>query len=133
MQEELKDLKIEELAEGTGRQAMKGDTIAAHYTGWLEDGTKFDSSLDRGEPLEFVCGVGMVIKGWDMGVVGMREGQKRRLTIPAHLGYGAYGVPGCIPPNATLIFEVELVKVYKDRIEAASAVMKKARVSGLFS
>lgn len=74
MQEELKDLKIEELAEGTGRQAMKGDTIAAHYTGWLEDGTKFDSSLDRGEPLEFVCGVGMVIKGWDMGVVGMREG-----------------------------------------------------------
>ena len=103
MQEELKDLKIEELAEGTGRQAMKGDTIAAHYTG---------SSLDRGEPLEFVCGVGMVIKGWDMGVVGMREGQKRRLTIPAHLGYGAYGVPGCIPPNATLIFEVELVKVY---------------------
>ena len=88
MQEELKDLKIEELAEGTGRQAMKGDTI------------------------EFVCGVGMVIKGWDMGVVGMREGQKRRLTIPAHLGYGAYGVPGCIPPNATLIFEVELVKVY---------------------
>ena len=133
MQEELKDLKIEELAEGTGRQAMKGDTIAAHYTGWLEDGTKFDSSLDRGEPLEFVCGVGMVIKGWDMGVVGMREGQKRRLTIPAHLGYGAYGVPGCIPPNATLIFEVELVKVYKDRLEAASAVMKKARVSGLFS
>ena len=133
MQEELKDLKIEELAEGTGRQAMKGDTIAAHYTGWLEDGTKFDSSLDRGEPLEFVCGVGMVIKGWDMGVVGMREGQKRRLTIPAHLGYGAYGVPGCIPPNATLIFEVELVKVYKHRIEAASAVMKKARVSGLFS
>ena len=133
MQEELKDLKIEELAEGTGRQAMKGDTIAAHYTGWLEDGTKFDSSLDRGEPLEFVCGVGMVIKGWDMGVVGMREGQKRRLTIPAHLGYGAYGVPGCIPPNATLIFEVELVKVYYDRIAAASAVMKKARVSGLFS
>ena len=133
MQEELKDLKIEELAEGTGRQAMKGDTIAAHYTGWLEDGTKFDSSLDRGEPLEFVCGVGMVIKGWDMGVVGMREGQKRRLTIPAHLGYGAYGVPGCIPPNATLIFEVELVKVYYDRIESASAVMKKARVSGLFS
>ena len=111
-QEELTDLKNEELAEGTGRQAMKGDTIAAHYTGWLEDGTKFDSSLDRGEPLEFVCGVGMVIKGWDMGVVGMREGQKRRLTIPAHLGYGAYGVPGCIPPNATLIFEVELVKVY---------------------
>ena len=133
MQEELKDLKIEELAEGTGRQAMKGDTIAAHYTGWLEDGTKFDSSLDRGEPLEFVCGVGMVIKGWDMGVVGMREGQKRRLTIPAHLGYGAYGVPGCIPPNATLIFEVEVVMVYYDRIVAASAVMKKARVSGLFS
>ena len=90
----------------------KGKKVKVHYTGTLDDGTKFDSSLDRGDPLEFVCGVGMVIKGWDMGVVGMREGQKRRLTIPAHLGYGAYGVPGCIPPNATLIFEVELVKVY---------------------
>lgn len=106
------ELTIEELAEGTGRQAMAGDTIAAHYAGWLEDGTKFDSSLDRGEPLEFVCGVGMVIQGWDQGVVGMREGQKRRLTIPAHLGYGPRGVPGVIPGNATLIFEVELVKVY---------------------
>lgn len=108
----VEELKIEELAEGTGRQAMAGDTIAAHYTGWLEDGTKFDSSLDRGEPLEFVCGVGMVIAGWDQGVVGMREGQKRRLTIPAHLGYGPRGVPGVIPGNATLIFEVELFKVY---------------------
>ncbi len=108
----VEELKIEELADGTGRQAMAGDTIAAHYTGWLEDGTKFDSSLDRGEPLEFVCGVGMVIAGWDQGVVGMREGQKRRLTIPAHLGYGPRGVPGVIPGNATLIFEVELVKVY---------------------
>ena len=90
----------------------EGKKVKTHYKGTLDDGTQFDSSYDRGEPLEFVCGVGMVIKGWDMGVVGMRAGQKRRLTIPAHLGYGAYGVPGCIPPNATLIFEVELVNVY---------------------
>ncbi len=112
MQEEVKELKIEELAEGTGRQAAKGDTVAVHYTGWLTDGTQFDSSIERGEPIEYVCGVGMVIPGWDMGVVGMREGQKRRLTIPSELGYGPYGAGGVIPPNATLIFEVELVKVY---------------------
>ena len=111
MQEELKDLKIEELAEGTGRQAMKGDTIAAHYTGWLEDGTKFDSSLDRGDPLEFVCGVGMVIKGWDEGVQGMKVGGQRTLLIPAALGYGARGAGGVIPPNATLKFDVELLAV----------------------
>ena len=83
-----------------------------HYTGWLTDGTQFDSSIERGEPIEYVCGVGMVIPGWAMGVVGMREGQKRRLTIPSELGYGPYGAGGVIPPNATLIFEVELVKVY---------------------
>ena len=112
MQEEVKELKIEELAEGTGRQAAKGDTVAVHYTGWLTDGTQFDSSIERGEPIEYVCGVGMVIPGWDLGVVGMREGQKRRLTIPSELGYGPYGAGGVIPPNATLIFEVELVKVY---------------------
>ena len=112
MQQEATKLKIETLAEGTGREAVKGSTIAVHYTGCLTDGTKFDSSLDRGEPLEYVCGVGMVIPGWEMGVVGMREGEKRRLTIPGDLAYGPYGVPGVIPPNATLVFEVELVKVY---------------------
>ena len=82
MQEELKDLKIEELAEGTGRQAMKGDTIAAHYTGWLEDGTKFDSSLDRGDPLEFVCGVGMVIKGWDKIYASVASGNRHCCNCP---------------------------------------------------
>ena len=108
----LEKLIIEDIVEGTGPGVAAGDRISVHYTGKFEDGTVFDSSVERGEPIDFTCGVGMVIKGWDMGVVGMREGQKRRLTIPAHLGYGAYGVPGCIPPNATLIFEVELVKVY---------------------
>jgi FKBP-type peptidyl-prolyl cis-trans isomerase len=82
-----------------------------HYTGWLQNGQKFDSSRDRGEPLEFSIGRGQVIKGWDEGVGTMRVGGKRKLTIPAHLGYGARGAGGVIPPNATLIFEVELVAI----------------------
>ena len=82
-----------------------------HYTGWLLDGTKFDSSLDRGKPLSFVLGKGQVIQGWDKGVQGMKVGGKRKLTVPPELGYGTRGFPGAIPPNATLVFEVELLGV----------------------
>lgn len=105
------NLKIEDLQEGTGDSPKPGDVVSVHYTGWLENGTKFDSSVDRGEPFEFVIGQGQVIQGWDQGVMTMKEGGKRRLTIPAELGYGARGAGGVIPPNATLIFEVELLDV----------------------
>ena len=84
-----------------------------HYTGWLQDGTKFDSSLDRRQPLTIVLGAGQVIQGWDEGFSGMKEGGKRKLTIPPEMGYGARGAGGVIPPNATLVFEVELLKVYE--------------------
>src|SRR4051812_7538560 len=104
-------VKVETLAEGMGRSPAAGDTVIVHYTGWLEDGTKFDSSLDRREPFSFVLGRGQVIKGWDEGVAKMRVGEKARLTIPAALGYGARGAGGVIPPNANLIFEVELLEV----------------------
>ena len=96
---------------GAGDTAQHGHTVRVHYTGILEDGTKFDSSVDRGEPFEFPLGAGMVIAGWDEGVAGMMVGGKRRLTIPAALGYGASGVPGAIPPNATLVFDVELIEI----------------------
>ena len=102
---------IEDLVVGTGSEAVAGKQVVVHYTGWLEDGTQFDSSLDRGEPFEFGLGMGQVIVGWDQGVAGMLEGGQRRLTIPPEYGYGPAGAGGVIPPNATLIFEVELLEV----------------------
>jgi FKBP-type peptidyl-prolyl cis-trans isomerase FkpA len=102
-------LIIEELNVGTGAEAAAGQYVSVHYTGWLTDGTKFDSSKDRGDPFEFPLGAGHVIRGWDEGVQGMKVGGSRKLTIPADLGYGARGAGGVIPPNATLVFEVELL------------------------
>ena len=104
-------LKYEDLIEGDGAQAAAGQRVSVHYTGWLLDGEKFDSSLDRGQPFEFSLGSGMVIRGWDEGVAGMKVGGKRRLTIPSQLGYGARGAGGVIPPNATLVFDVELIDI----------------------
>ncbi len=107
----MEQMQIEDLTVGTGSQASKGQLAVVHYTGWLTDGTKFDSSKDRNDPFSFALGGGMVIKGWDEGVVGMKIGGKRKLTIPPHMGYGSRGAGGVIPPNATLVFEVELLDV----------------------
>ena len=96
---------------GTGDVAVAGKTTTVHYTGWLENGKKFDSSVDRGQPFAFPLGGGRVIKGWDEGVQGMKVGGKRKLTIPSDLGYGSRGAGGVIPPNATLVFDVELLGV----------------------
>ena len=100
-----------DLVEGTGPQPKTGDSVRVHYTGWLENGKKFDSSHDRREPLVFAVGRGQVIQGWDEGVGSMKVGGKRKLVIPATLGYGSQGAGGVIPPNATLIFEVELLGI----------------------
>ena len=105
------ELKVEILNEGQGKTAENGNNVSVHYIGMLEDGTKFDSSLDRGVPFDFDLGAGQVIKGWDLGVLGMKIGEKRRLIIPSDLAYGENGIPGAIPPNATLIFEVELLEI----------------------
>lgn len=104
-------LKYEELADGEGAIAEVGQTVSVHYTGWLTDGTKFDSSLDRRRAFDFPLGKGRVIRGWDEGVTGMRVGGRRKLTIPPQLGYGAAGAGSVIPPNATLVFEVELLEI----------------------
>ena len=104
-------LQIEELVVGTGAAAASGQKVSVHYTGWLTNGTKFDSSKDRNEAFQFGLGRGQVIRGWDEGVQGMKVGGKRKLTIPPELGYGSRGAGGVIPPNATLVFEVELLGV----------------------
>jgi FKBP-type peptidyl-prolyl cis-trans isomerase FkpA len=111
-------LQMDDLTEGTGTMALSGKQVSVHYTGWLFDakapetkGRKFDSSRDRGEAFEFQLGAGQVIAGWDRGVAGMRVGGQRRLTIPPEMGYGARGAGGVIPPNATLVFDVELLGV----------------------
>lgn len=104
-------LEYIEVQVGAGAAASAGQQVSVHYTGWLTNGTKFDSSVDRGQPFQFALGRGQVIRGWDEGVAGMRVGGKRRLIIPPNLGYGASGAGGVIPPNATLIFDVELLGV----------------------
>ena len=104
-------LIIEDLSVGEGAEAVVGKQVTVHYTGWLANGSKFDSSLDRNDPFDFPLGRGQVIRGWDEGVVGMKVGGKRRLTIPPEMGYGVRGAGGVIPPNATLVFDVELLAV----------------------
>ena len=108
---DVKELKIENIKVGTGKEAVAGKTVSVHYTGWLLDGKKFDSSVDRGQPFNFTLGAQQVIAGWDQGVAGMKVGGKRKLTIPSKLAYGERGAGGVIPPNATLIFDVELLDV----------------------
>lgn len=104
-------LKVEKITSGNGATPKNGDTVTVHYTGTLTNGAKFDSSVDRNEPFSFTLGAGEVIAGWDLGVAQMKVGDKVKLTIPPELAYGADGYPGAIPPNATLIFEVELINI----------------------
>lgn len=110
---EVKGLKIEDIKVGTGEAVKDGNTVVINYRGNLEDGTEFDSSYKRGTPFETPIGAGRVIKGWDLGVVGMKVGGKRKLTIPFNLAYGEEGIPGTIPPRATLIFILELLEIKK--------------------
>ena len=107
----MSELIIEDLTVGNGATASAGQYVSVHYTGWLTNGQKFDSSVDRNDPFEFRLGAGQVIPGWDQGVAGMQVGGKRKLTIPPELGYGSRGAGGVIPPNATLVFEVELLAI----------------------
>ena len=104
-------LRFQDLSSGQGAEAVEGRTAVVHYTGWLTNGQKFDSSRDRGEPFAFRIGAGQVIAGWDEGVAGMKVGGRRKLVIPADLGYGQAGAPPVIPPGATLVFDVELLEV----------------------
>ena len=105
-------LRYEDIAVGQGMETQgRGDTVTVHYTGWLEDGTKFDSSVDRNDPFQFPLAVGYVIKGWDEGVIGMRIGGKRKLVVPSDLGYGSHGAGDVIPPDSILIFEIELLDI----------------------
>ena len=105
------DIKIDKITSGNGPAPKKGQTVTVHYTGWFTNGGKFDSSVDRKEPFSFVLGAGQVIAGWDVGVATMKVGDKVKLTIPPELAYGRAGYPGAIPPNSTLIFEVELLGI----------------------
>ena len=104
-------LRYQDLSSGQGAEATSGSTAVVHYTGWLPSGKKFDSSRDAGQPFAFRIGAGQVIAGWDEGVAGMKVGGRRKLVIPAELGYGAAGAPPVIPPNSTLVFDVELLEV----------------------
>lgn len=107
----IQNMKVEILQQGTGEPVKNGDKVTVNYVGTLEDGTKFDSSIDRGQPFTFTPGEGSVIQGWELGVVGMKVGEKRKLTIPPELAYGEQGAGGIIPPNTTLIFEIDLLGI----------------------
>ena len=108
---DIQGMKVEILQQGSGPEAKSGDKVTVNYVGTLQNGTKFDSSIDRNQPFQFNLGAGQVIKGWDLGVAGMKVGEKRRLTIPPELGYGSQAVGGVIPANSTLIFEVTLLGI----------------------
>ena len=123
------ELQIKDITKGTGEEADVGKTVTVHYTGWLMDGTKFDSSLDRNQPFSFTLGERRVIPGWEQGVVGMKVGGKRELIIPPELGYGARGAGNVIPPNATLKFEVELLAVKGKKFSDLSNEDLKARIA----
>jgi peptidylprolyl isomerase len=107
----INELLITDIETGTGKETARGALVIAHYTGWLEDGTKFDSSVDKGRPFQFVFGTGRVIKGWDQGLIGMKVGGKRKLFVPSHLAYGERQIGNLIGPNSNLIFEIELLDV----------------------